>query len=166
MAERAFGKIRIETLGPMRVAAFRAIGKEPEHVSTGYLKRWLLRQRRPGKRPVRIFGFDVELGAADQKRGLRGYEAWAPVPPGVRGSEGVRIRSAPRGLYAVLRVDDALSDPFARIPPAWQHLAGWVAANRDYALTDGLCLEEEIAERGTLHLDLYVPVAPKRRSGR
>lgn len=166
MAERPFGRIRIETLEPMRVASFRAIGKEPEHVSTGYLKRWLLRQRLPGRTPVRIFGFDVDVSEAERKRGLRGYEAWAPVPPRARASGGVRIRRSPRGLYAVMRVNDALADPFARIPPAWQHLAKWVANNRRYKLADGLCLEEEIAEGGSIHLDLYVPVSPRRPSGR
>ncbi len=152
-------RVRIVRLEPMRVAWFRSVGKEPEHVSTGYLKRWLLDRRVRNPREVRIFGFDVELSAAEQQRGLRGYEAWATVPAGVRAGEGVRIRHVPGGLFAVMRVRDALVDPYARIPAGWKRLWEWVKANRDYRLTDGLCLEEHVQGRGSMHLDLFLPVA-------
>lgn len=152
--------MHIEALEPMRVARFQAVGKEPEHVSTGYLKRWLMDRRVRDPRSVRIFGFDVEVSAADRKRGFRGYEVWATMPEGVRPGQGVRMRRVPGGLYAVLRVPDALVDPYARIPSGWQRLSEWVQGNRDYRLTEGLCLEEHVQGRGTLHLDLFVPVAP------
>lgn len=156
--------VHIVALEPMRVAVFRAVGKEPEHVSTGYLKRWLLDQRLRDPRAVRIFGYDVELPEAEQKKGLRGYEAWATVPGGVRPSQGVRIRNVPGGLYAVMRIHDALADPFARIPPGWQRLWGWVKDSREYRLTDGLCLEEHVQGQGCLHLDLFIPVVPAARA--
>ncbi len=155
--------MRIEALEPMRVARFRATGKEPEHVSIGYVKRWLLDQRIRNPESVRIFGFDVEVSKADQKLGYRGYEAWASVPARVRPSGGVRIGHMPGGLYAVLRVRDALVDPYARIPTSWQRLATWVERSRDFRLTEGLCLEEEVREGGHLHLDLFAPVAPVPR---
>ncbi len=151
--------MRIEALKPMRVARFRAVGKEPEHVATGYLKRWLMDRRVPNPRAVRIFGFDVDVSPAEKKKQFRGYEVWATVPGGVRPGQGVRIRDVPGGLYAVLRVTDALVDPYARIPAGWQRLSEWVQGNPSVHLTEGLCLEEHVQGRGTMHLDLFVPVA-------
>ena len=150
----------------MRVARFRAVGKEPEHMSTGYLKRWLMDRRVPNPRDVRIFGFDVEVSPEEQKRGFRGYEVWANVPAGVRPGEGVRIHRVPGGLYAVMRVPDALVDPYARIPAGWKRLGEWVHRSREYRLTEGLCLEEHVQGRGSMHLDLFVPVAPVPRPRR
>ncbi len=152
----------------MRVACFRAVGKEPEHLSTGYLKRWLMDRRIRDPRKVRIFGFDVEVSREEHRRGLRGYEAWATVPPGLRPSARVRIRTVPGGLYAVLRVRDALIDPYARIPAGWKRLGEWVRGSRVYRLTEGPCLEEHVQGGGSIHLDLFVPVArsPKARRAR
>lgn len=145
----------------MQVAYYRATGKEPEHVSLGYLKRWVMRQgvRDPGA--VRIFGFDVDVSESDRKKGLRAYEAWASVPKDVRPSEGVSVRAFPGGQYAVLRVRNPLADPFGRIPPAWEHLGEWARENGDFELAAGPCLEEEIQEGDTIDLDLYLPVMPK-----
>ena len=143
----------------MRVACFQAVGKEPEHVSLGYLKSWLLGQRLRDPAALRIFGFDVEVTPADRDRGYRGYEAWASVPDGVRPSGGVRIRRVLGGLYAVLRVPDALVDPYARIPTSWKRLATWVERSHNVRLTEGLCLEEENRRSGSIHLDLFLPVA-------
>ncbi len=162
-------RVRVVTLKPMRVARFRALGKEPEHVSTGYLKRWLLDQRIRDARSVRIFGFDVEVSPAEQTRGFRAYEAWATVPETVRPSHGVRIGRAPGGTFAVMRVSDALVDPYARIPAGWKRLSDWVQRSREYRLTEGLCLEEHVQGEGAMHLDLFIPVAavPRpRRVGR
>ncbi len=155
--------VHIEALPPMRVARFRAVGKEPEHMSTGYLKRWLMDRRIRNPEAVRIFGFDVELSPAEQKQGLRGYEVWATVPDSVGPGAGVRVRNVPGGLYAVLRVPAALVDPYARIPAGWRHLSEWVQRSREYGLADGLCLEEHVQGRGTMHLDLFVPVAPRAK---
>lgn len=63
--------VRIVSLEPMRVARFLAKGKEPEHLATGYMKRWLLDQRLRHPEAVRIFGFDVEVSDADRKRAIR-----------------------------------------------------------------------------------------------
>ncbi len=168
MARAKREEVRIVALGPMRVARFRAVGKEPEHVSTGYVKRWLLDRRVRDPRSVRIFGFDVEVSPDEARKGFRGYEVWATVPASVRAGEGVRVGRAPGGLYAVLRVRDALVDPYARIPAGWQRLADWVKRSRDYQLTEGLCLEEHIQGAGSMHLDLLVPVVrkPKLRPAR
>lgn len=168
LAQSRKAGVHIEALEPMRVARFRVIGKEPEHLSTGYMKRWLLDRRVRNPRAVRIFGFDVEVSAAEQKKGLRGYEVWATVPAGVRPGEGVRVRSVPGGLFAVLRVRDALVDPYARIPAGWKRLWEWVQQSREYRLSDGLCLEEHVQGRGSMHLDLFMPVQPaaRRREGR
>lgn len=152
----------------MRVARFRAVAKEPEHLATGYMKRWLMDRRVRDPRAVRIFGFDVDVSPEERKRGLRGYEVWATVPRDVRPSAGVGIRTAPGGLYAVMRVPDALLDPYARIPAGWKRLGAWVQRNREYRLTEGLCLEEHVQEGGSIHLDLFVPVvrAPRSRPAR
>ncbi len=163
MERRQRERVRIVRLEPMRVARFRSVGKEPEHMSTGYLKRWLMDRRIRNPRDVRIFGFDVEVSPAEQKQGLRGYEVWATVPAGVRAGEGVRIRTVPGGVYAVVRVDDALVDPHVRIPAGWHRLWSWVKASHDYRLSDGLCLEEHVQGRGSMHLDLYLPVARAAR---
>lgn len=165
LAQSKTAGVHIEALEPMRVARFRVIGKEPEHLSTGYMKRWLLDRRVRNPRAVRIFGFDVEVSAAEQKKGLRGYEVWATVPPTVRAGEAVRVGRAPGGLYAVLRVRDALVDPYARIPAGWQRLADWVKGSRDYRLTEGLCLEEHVQGAGSMHLDLFLPVVRMPRPG-
>ncbi len=155
-------------LEPARVARYRAVAKEPEHLATGYMKRWLLDRRVREPRAVRLFGFDVDVSPEERKRGLRGYEVWATVPPGVRLGAGVRIRMAPGGLYAVMRVRDALLDPYARIPAGWKRLGAWIRRSREYRLTEGLCLEEHVQEAGSIHLDLYVPVvrAPRPRPAR
>ncbi len=150
-------------LEPVRVARFRAKGKEPEHLATGYIKRWLLDQRLRNPEAVRIFGFDVETPAAEAKRGIRAYEVWVPVPARVRPSQGVRIGRAPGGLYAVLRVRDALVDPYVRIPAGWKRLGDWVHQSRDVRLTEGLCLEEHVQAGGSIHLDLFAPVAIRER---
>lgn len=151
-------EVRIVALDSMRVARFRAVGKEPEHVSTGYMKRWLMDRRVRDPRSVRIFGFDVEVSPDEAKRGFRGYEVWATVPPTVRAGEAVRVGRAPGGLYAVLRVRDALVDPYARVPAGWQRLADWVKRSGEYRLTEGLCLEEHVQGAGSMHLDLFVPL--------
>ncbi len=151
-------------LEPMRVAWFRAKGKEPEHVAIACVQRWLLGQHLRRPEAVRLFGFDVEVSDAERKRGIRGYEVWAPVPAGVRPSEGVGIRRVPGGLFAVLRVRDALLDPYTRIPSGWKRLAAWVQRSRQYRLTEGLCLEEHVPTGGRVHLDLFVPVAPVPRA--
>ena len=166
MAKADFGKIRMETLGPMRMACFRAVGKDPEQESLGFLKRWVLRQgvRDPGA--VRVFGFDVEVGEAEQKKGSRGYEAWASVPPDVRPSEGVTIREFPGGQFAVLRIRNPLADPFGRIPPAWAHLMEWARKSGDYEPAVGPCLEEEIQEGRTVDMDLFLPVTARREPSR
>lgn len=150
--------VRIMRLEPMRVARFRAKGKEPEALALGYLQRWLLDQRLRDPKSVRLFGFDVETSAVEHRRGIRGYEVWAPVPEAVRPSAGVGIRRVPSGLYAVLHVRDALVDPQARIPAGWKALAAWVQRSREVRLTEGLCLEEHIASGGSVHLDLLAPV--------
>ncbi len=160
------GRVHIETLEPTRVACFRAVGKEPEHVSTGYVKRWLLDRRVRNPRTVRIFGFDVDVSPKERKRGFRGYEVWATVPEGVGPGEGVRVRRVPGGLFAVMRVEDALVDPRARIPTGWKRLWDWVKSSREYRLTEGPCLEEHVQGRGTMHLDLFLPVAPVPRPAR
>ncbi len=157
-------EVRLVVLEPMRVAWFRAKGKEPEHVAIAYLQRWLLAQRLRHSEAVRIFGFDVEVSGAEQKRGFRAYEAWAPVPANVRPNDGVGIRHVPGGLFAVLRVRDALVDPYARIPVGWKRLSGWIQRSRQYRLTEGPCLEEHVAMGGAVHLDLFVPVAPVPRA--
>ncbi len=150
----------------MRVARFLAKGKEPEHLATGYMKRWLLDQRLRHPEAVRIFGFDVEVSDADRKRAIRAYEVWAPVPRGVRPSQGVRVRQVPGALYAVLRVRDALLDPYARIPAGWKQLSEWVRLSRDVQLTEGLCLEEHVQTAGSIHLDLFAPVVRVERGRR
>ena len=96
--------------------------------------------------PGRRFGFDVDVTPEQQKDGLRGYEVWLTVPPGVQPSAGVTICDFAGGLYAVQTLYDPFVDPFARIPAGWKALHEWVIGSNQYRSGEHQWLEERSSQ--------------------
>ncbi len=169
-----FGEVRILTLEPLRVASFRRAGLEPEHDAFEAAFDWLEKQGlarsgalAPASRAsgTRLFGFDVEVTPEQVQAGQRGYEVWASLPETLQPTSEVPVRSFGGGLYAVMKVSDPFSDPFAVIPTGWQRLAQWAEAGQEYAIaTCGQWLEEHIETAEGTYLDLYLPIDVKRKT--
>jgi DNA gyrase inhibitor GyrI len=151
--------VRIVDLGPMRVAAVRAISPNPEEDARRALFSWagqagLL----DGPVAPRVFGFDVEP-AAPAGTEDRGYEVWMVVGPDVEPVGGVRLHEFGGGRYAVMRCP-VEGDPWAIIPPAWERLNAWIA-QQGYQMGAHQWLEEHLEHEAgppAFVLDLYLPI--------
>ncbi len=157
-----YGEVRIQTLEPLRVACFRAASQEPEHDAFSAAFNWLEGQGLSLAAGQRLFGFDVEVSPEQAQMGLRGYEVWASLPDAILSTAEVPVRGFAGGLYAVMKVSDPFTDPFAVIPTGWQRLAQWAEANPDYAIGTHQWLEEHIETAEGTYLDLYLPIGVKR----
>ena len=151
-----FSAIDFETLSSLRVACYRAASPTPEDDASRYMEDWVTRQN--VKRPVRHFGFDVDVTAEQSKAGHRGYEVWITVPTDVQPSAGMTIRDFPGGLYAVMTIHKPFDDPFALIPTGWKKLHEWVIQSDRCRGAGHRWLEEMIAGDGANDLKLYHPV--------
>ena len=159
-----YGEVRIQTLAPLRVACFRAISQEPEENAFAAAFAWLERQGL-GRAAGRVFGFDVEVSPEQAQAGQRGYEVWASLPDAIQSTAEVPVKDFGGGLYAVMKVSDPFSDPWAVIPAGWQRLAEWADASPGYEMgTSGRWLEEHIETAEGTYLDLYLPVGVKRET--
>ena len=159
-----YGEVRIQTLEPLRVACFRAISPEPEHDSFAAAFDWLDRQGLGSAAGRRVFGFDVEVSPEQAQAGQRGYEVWASLRDAVQSTPEVPVKDFGGGLYAVMKVSDPFSDPFAVIPAGWQRLAQWAGASPAYEMGSHQWLEEHIETAEGTYLDLYLPVDVKREA--
>ncbi len=157
-----YGEVRIQSLEPLRVACFRAAGLEPEHDAFGAAFAWLEKQGLSLAGGQRLFGFDVEVSPEQAQAGQRGYEVWASLPEALKSTPEVPVRDFSGGLYAVMKVSDPFTDPFAVIPTGWQRLAQWAEASPEYAIGAHQWLEEHIETAEGTYLDLYLPINVKR----
>jgi len=156
MNNEPFSATGVETLGPLHVACYRAASPMPEDDASRYLEDWIARQS--VSRPVRHFGFDVDVSAEQRRAGCRGYEVWVTVPTDVRPSNGVTVRDFDGGLYAVMTIYKPFDDPFARIPGGWKRLHEWVIQSDRCRGAGHQWLEELIAGENGSDLKLYHPV--------
>ncbi len=158
-----YGEVRIQSLEPLRVVSFRAASQEPEHDAFAAAFDWMDRQglSLPGQR---LFGFDVELSPEQAQAGQRGYEVWASLPEALQTSPEVPVREFDGGMYAVMKVSDPFTDPFAVIPTGWQRLAQWAEASQEYAIAGHQWLEEHIETAEGTYLDLYLPIDVKSKT--
>ncbi len=157
-----YGEVRIQTLEPLRVASFRAAGLEPEHDAFEAAFDWLEKQGLSLAGGERLFGFDVEVSPEQAQAGQRGYEVWASLPETHQPAPDMPVHGFGGGLYAVMKVSDPFSDPFAVIPTGWQRLAQWAEASQEYAIGGHQWLEEHIETAEGTNLDLYLPISAKR----
>jgi DNA gyrase inhibitor GyrI len=153
-SEQTSREITIEILHPMHVACFRVVSQNPEEEAGSYLEAWIDRQGI--NRPVRHFGFDVEVTHSEEQAGKRGYEVWVTVPAGVQPSEGVTIQEYCGGSYAAMTLVDPFIDPFSTIPNGWKQLHEWVIQSSQYRGGEHQWLEELINEGKDLKL--YHPI--------
>jgi DNA gyrase inhibitor GyrI len=157
MLKQRFSEVTIETLPPMRVACFRAVSRTPEEDAVKVLDQWAsgagIREK------PRNFGFDVDVHSEDAESGLRGYELWYVVPPGVVGSGPVVIREFPGGRFAALTIHHPFEDPFKFIPAGWDFLHEWVVTHNLVQPGEMLCLEEVIERDREQDMTLYHPIS-------
>jgi AraC family transcriptional regulator len=158
-----YGEVRIHTLEPLRVASFQAASQEPEQDAFGAAVTWLDKHGL-AHTAGRLFGFDVEVSPEQAQAGQRGYEVWATLPDDLPPSPEVPIKRFGGGLYAVMKVSNPFTDPFAVIPTGWQRLAQWAEASPAYAIGDHQWLEEHIETPEGTYLDLYLPISVKRET--
>lgn len=156
--EEHFGQVRVQTLPPLHMAGVEIVSETPEHDCFALMDDWVSGQ---GPLPaMRTFGFDTEPAPEQAQQHLRGYAVYVTVPPATPESSQVQRRDFPGGLYAVLPVADAFSDPFTVIPAAWAHLQEWLGASDQYRLGDHQWFEEHVQTPDGIRLDLYAPIQP------
>ncbi len=154
--------IEIETLSPMKVAYFRAMGTEPEHKSFEVMMQWAKDAGILGNPGTRVFGFNNPNPSPGSS--TYGYEVWVTVPEGTRGSGEVRVKEVPGGKYAVGTTAPMFQGHV--IPLAWQELGEWMRANKRL-MGSHQWLEEHLnfEKDGTtgfengLRMKLYCPLA-------
>jgi len=156
MNDKLCSEVAIETLEPLHVACYRAASLSPEEDGGKYILEWWGKQSAGA--PGRHFGFDVDVTPEQQKDGLRGYEFWLIVPPGVRPSEGVTMRDFAGGLYAVQTLYHPFENPFARIPAGWKALHEWVIGSSQCRSGEHQWLEELVPGEKGDDLKLYHPI--------
>ena len=145
----------LKELQPMRVASYRAFGRNPEREALSCVCDWAERQGLIDE-PYRLFGFDNP----GPQRGVTeyGYEAWLTVGSDVQPNDEINIKEFPGGLYAV--TPTTVTD----IQEAWKHFMVWLAISR-YSHGCHQCLEEHLSPAGTVdettQIDLYLPLSIK-----
>ncbi len=159
-----YGEVRIQTLDPLRVVRFRCASLEPEHDAFEAAFDWLDKHGLSLAGGQRLFGFDVEVSPEQTQAGQRGYEVWASLPDALQATPEMPVKGFGGGLYAVMKVSDPFSDPFAVIPTGWQRLAQWAEASQEYAIAGHQWLEEHVETAEGTYLDLYLPIDVKRET--
>ncbi len=164
MSDEHYGEVRIVTLEPLHVAAYRSVSETPEDDGVRYIEHWLdaLGLTPEERSAVRVFGFDIDVSPADQQAGKRGYELWRTVLAHVQPSAGVEIKDFPGGLYAVMRILDPFSDPFRLIPGGWAELWQWVEKSHTYQLASGQGLEEVCEDASGTYMNVHMAVGTRR----
>jgi DNA gyrase inhibitor GyrI len=112
--------VRIERLGPMRIAWVRAVGPSPEREAWSLLSAWagpagLLDD--PVAHPV--FGFNNPPPAPGAQE--YGYELWVAVDSETHPPGGIGLKEFEGGLYAVTSCHLG-----ADMPERWKALLRWV----------------------------------------
>jgi len=113
-------EVRIERLGPMRVAWVRAVSRSPEEDAWRVLSAWA----RPAgflddPRCHPVFGFNNPSPTPGVQE--YGYEFWVAVGPEVHPPDGIGLQEFEGGLYAVT------SCPLGPdMPQRWKALLRWI----------------------------------------
>jgi len=146
----------LKCLKPMRVAYYRAVGKNPELNAWGELFRWAeekeLFKRHDG---WRLFGFNNPCPSKDNP--VYGYEAWITVPDDMEEDGNVKIKYFSGGLYAVTGTS------LKEIETAWKNLVTWQKISK-YKMGSHQCLEEHLSKpeeimNSNIEFNLYLPLA-------
>ncbi len=145
--------VRIEELGPMRVASVRVVSEHPEKEAWERLKAWaeprgLLRD--PQEHPV--YGFNNPGPSPGRKE--YGYEFWIKVGPDMVSADLVQVKEVPSGRFAVMVHRGYPS------PEAWKQLWDWVQ-NSNYTWRKAHELEriyDPLASEAEVVFDLYLPI--------
>lgn len=153
--------VRIEELGPVRVASALGYGPNPEELAGKKLREWArMNGLAKDLSQHRFFGFNNPGPSAGSPN--YGYEQWMTVRSEAKPSHGVEIKECPGGSYAVKRCQ------LKSITAAWQELIAW-REQSEHRPADGLCLEECLepaffmfegssADPGDAAFDLYLPI--------
>lgn len=123
-------EIRLERLGPLRVAVAHAFGPSPEPLALEKLRAWAAsRGLLEDRVSHRVFGHNnpPPRAAGD----AYGYDFLIVVGPEVAVEGPVHVRDVPRKLWATTRVRGVQN-----LPGAWRDLFGW-------------CEERKLEEEGT-----------------
>jgi hypothetical protein len=153
MIQEHFSEIAMTELPPMRVACYRAVSKTPEDDAMSVLQQWMAEAGMTGL--PRNFGRDIEVTAGQAAAGLRGYELWFQVRPGVWPAPPVVLQDFDGGRAACLTIADPFTDPFLTIPTGWRRMEAW-AQTEGIDASGRLCLEEVIDHDGRRDLVLYL----------
>jgi DNA gyrase inhibitor GyrI len=148
----------VETLGPMRVATFRAVSETPERDALEKLCSWAgARALLDDLESHPVFGFNHPSPSPDRKE--YGYEFWIRVDPDVAPEGEVEIKDFPGGHYAVTTCR-LLGDPTGSVPEVWKKLWDWVQSS-EYTWRKTHELEKlhdpRVAEEDAV-IDLYLPI--------
>jgi AraC family transcriptional regulator len=150
-------EVRIERLGPLHVAAARAVSEQPEHDAFNVLTEWAKAKGLADQEGYRVFGFDNPSPTPGNP--VYGYEVWMTAGPEVKPEGQIRVKDFPGGLYAVARIKPRSGD---EIPLGWQALHRWVVG-AGHRHGRHQWLEEHLAPLGVpwdeLEMDLYYPLA-------
>jgi DNA gyrase inhibitor GyrI len=145
----------IVRLEPMRVAACRATGREPELEAFRLISTWAREAGLSGTAGARYFGFDNP--GPSPERDEYGYEVWMTIGSEAVESDTVEVKEFPGGLYAVMRTS------LPRIVRSWKELMAWRQTS-GYREAAYQCLEEHHAlpldtPPKEVEIDLYLPIA-------
>jgi DNA gyrase inhibitor GyrI len=145
--------VRIEELGPMRVASVHVVGEHPETEAWEKLRAWaeprgLLTD--PRQHPV--FGFNNPNPSPGRTE--YGYEFWICVGPEVASEGPVKVKDVPGGRFAVLTHRGYPG------PQVWKQLWDWVQRSRyRWRKTHELeRMHNPLAADAEAIFDLYLPI--------
>ena len=144
----------------MRVAYYRAFGKDAIEKAWEALKDFSIANKLGDQQNVQYFGFYVSENILSSGNG---YEVWAKVGQDVQETEKVKIKNVPGGQYAVLSAGENSSDTY----PVWKKLYRWVRVS-EYKNGIQSEMEEVIpvkANPSTFNTDLYLPVLLRNDTG-
>lgn len=116
-------EVKIERLEPMRIAAFRAFGENPEMGALEKMQSWLKAEgmtESPGSRT--IFGFNNPAPGPGSKE--YGYEFWLQISPQMKTKSAGEVQDFAGGLYAVATIQGFPS------PQVWKSLWDWVSSSK------------------------------------
>ena len=151
-----YSEIEIVTLPSFKVVRCQVVSQTPEDDSNKKVSEWIEKQKFTNWKP-RWFGFDVPVADALQKKGMRGYESWATVPEGAKGSEDIEEFDFIGGRYAYLLISDPFTDAFQTIPAGWQKMVDWLKTG-PYTFDDRPCLEERVETATGPGLGIFLPI--------
>ena len=163
--DKTFGEVRFEKLPRTRIAKHAIFSASPEGDVVSYMEDWAKKSGLfdiEGYTP-RKFGWDVSVDEETKKANpeLRGYGYCMTLPEDFTPKHGgVEITYIEADEYAVFRIVDPFSDPFAKIPGGWQELWNFVQ-NSEYKTRswEGRYAFEEVTESGgVVHMDIYLPI--------